>query len=59
MGVVVDSCKSTIKCCESDDETGYKRKYSKYIESDSDNNENGQDDEEVQETEDKDKNKSK
>ena len=57
MGVVVDSCKSTIKCCESDDETGYKRKYSKYIESDSDNNENGQDDEEVQETEDKDKNK--
>ena len=34
MGAVVDSCKSTIKCCDSDDETGYKRRYSKYIPSD-------------------------
>ena len=38
MGSVVDSCKSTIKCCDSDDETGYKaRRYSKYIPSDSEN----------------------
>ena len=35
MGAVVDSCKSSIKCCDSDDETGYKaRRYSKYIPSD-------------------------
>jgi len=41
MGAVVDSCKSTIKCCDSDDEAGYKaRKYSKYIPSDSEEEEN-------------------
>ena len=35
MGAVIDSCKSSIKCCDSDDETGYKaRRYSKYIPSD-------------------------
>ena len=36
MGVVVDSCKRTIKCCDSDDEEGYKNKYSKYIATESD-----------------------
>ena len=40
MGAVIDSCKSTIKCCDSDDETGYKgRRYSKYIPSDSEEEE--------------------
>ena len=44
MGIVVDSCKSTIKCCDSDDETGYKqRNYSRYIPSDSEE-ENSKDD---------------
>ena len=44
MGAVVDSCKSTIKCCDSDDEAGYKaRKYSKYIPSDSEEEENNED----------------
>lgn len=44
MGSVVDSCKSTIKCCDSDDEAGYKaRKYSKYIPSDSEEEENNED----------------
>ena len=35
MGVVVDSCKNTVKCCDSDDETGYKAKYSNYKDADS------------------------
>ena len=44
MGAVVDSCKSTIKCCESDDEEGYKqRRYSKYIPSDSESENNNED----------------
>ena len=44
MGAVVDSCKSTIKCCDSDDEAGYKaRRYSKYIPSDSEEEENNED----------------
>ena len=43
MGAVIDSCKSTIKCCDSDDETGYKgRRYSKYIPSDSEEEENNE-----------------
>ena len=46
MGIVIDSCKSTIKCCDSDDETGYKeRVYSRYVESDSE--ENSKDDDDV------------
>ena len=46
MGAVVDSCKSTIKCCDSDDETGYKaRRYSKYIPSDSENEDDNNEDE--------------
>ena len=57
MGVVIDSCKSTIKCCDSDDEGGYTRKYSRYIESDSDNADNGQEEEENSEPEEKDKNR--
>ena len=36
MGVIIDSCKRTFVCCESNDESGYKRVYPKYIESDSD-----------------------
>ena len=40
MGVIIDSCKRTVACCDSDDESGYKRVYSKYIESDSDNGDN-------------------
>ncbi len=51
MGVIIDSCKRTVACCESDDESGYKRAYSKYVESDSDNDDNDDD-----ENEDKDKN---
>ena len=44
MGAVVDSCKSTIKCCESDDEEGYKqRTYSKYIPSESESENNNED----------------
>ena len=38
MGIVIESCKSTIKCCDSDDERGYKRTYPSNMESDSDNN---------------------
>ena len=53
MGVIVDSCKNTIKCCDSDDEGGYTRKYSRYIESDSDNGDNDNDDEENSEPEEK------
>ena len=35
MGAVIESCKSTVKCCDSDDETGYKkRRYSDYVPSD-------------------------
>ena len=37
MGVVVDSCKRTIKCCDSDDEEGFKGDFSGYKESESDN----------------------
>ena len=55
MGVIIDSCKRTVACCESDDESGYKRAYSKYVESDSDNDDN--DDDENDENEDKDKEK--
>ena len=45
MGVVIDSCKSTIKCCDSDDETGYKeRNYSRYIPSDSEDSKEEEDD---------------
>ena len=45
MGVVIDSCKSTIKCCDSDDETGYKeRNYSRYIPSDSEESKEEDDD---------------
>ena len=53
MGVIIDSCKRTVACCESDDESGYKRVYSKYIESDSDKGDN--DDEENSEKEENDK----
>jgi calcium-dependent protein kinase len=47
MGVIVDSCKRTIQCCDSDDESGYKPQYQKYIESESehDSNDNDDDDE--------------
>ena len=35
MGIIVDSCKKTVSCFDSDDETGYKKRdYSKKIESD-------------------------
>ena len=55
MGAVVDSCKSAIKCCDSDDETGYKaRRYSKYIPSDSEN-EDAKSEEENSEKEEKNK----
>ena len=44
MGSVVDSCKSAIKCCESDDEKGpIDRRYSKYIPSDSESEDNNED----------------
>jgi calcium-dependent protein kinase len=52
MGVVVESCKNNIICCDSDDEMGYKNKYSKYIESDSDNADNDNDDDDNLEPED-------
>ena len=43
MGAIVDSCKSTVKCCDSDDEKGpIDRHYSKYIESDSESEENNE-----------------
>ena len=52
MGIVVDSCKSTIKCCDSDDETGYKqRNYSRYIPSDSEEENSKDDDDEKTEKE--------
>jgi len=53
MGVIIDSCKRTIQCCDSDDESGYKPKYQNYIESDSDND--GNDDDEEEEKDDKEK----
>ncbi len=37
MGVVIDSCKSTIKCCDSDDERGYKGDHTNIIPSSEDN----------------------
>ena len=40
MGAVVESCKNTIKCCGSDDEEGYKKKYTRYIPSDSEKDDN-------------------
>ena len=52
MGVIVDSCKRTVACCDSDDESGYKRDYSKLIKSDSENEDN--DDEDNSEHEEKD-----
>ena len=56
MGVIIDSCKRSVACCESDDdESGYKRVYSKYVESDSDKGDNDNDDEENSENEEKDK----
>ena len=36
MAVIIDCYKRTVSCYESDDESGYKRVYSKYGESDSD-----------------------
>ena len=54
MGVIID-CKRTVACCESDDESGYKRVYSKYVESDSDKGDNDNDDEENSDNEEKDK----
>ena len=58
MGVVIDSCKSTIKCCDSDDETGYKaRRYSKYIPSDSENEESKSEDEKTDKEENKEEKK--
>ena len=53
MGVIVDSCKSTIKCCDSDDERGYKRTITDNLSSDSDNN----NDESISESEKKPKEK--
>ena len=44
MGVIIDSCKRTVGCGDSDDESGYKRKYTHYIASDSDNGDNADDD---------------
>ena len=38
MGAIVDSCKSTIKCCDSDDERGYRRTITDNLSSDSVNN---------------------
>ncbi len=52
MEVIIDSCKRTVACYESDDESGYKSAYSKYVESDDDDN----GDDEIDENEDKDKN---
>ena len=53
MGIIIDSCKRTVACCESDDEAGYKKRvYTKKIESDSDND---VDDEDKSEPEENDK----
>ena len=54
MGFIIDSYKRTFACCESKDESGYKRVYSKYAESDSDIGDNDID-EENSENEEKDK----
>ena len=51
MGVLVDSCKSTIKCCDSDDEREYKKTFSENLTSNSDQN-----DQSVKESEQQDKN---
>ena len=56
MGVVVDSCKRTIKCCDSDDEEGYKNKYTKYIATESDKDENDEESNSEQENNTNDKN---
>ena len=40
MGVIVDSCKSTIKCCDSDDERGYKKTVPQNMSSESDKDAN-------------------
>ena len=50
MGVVIDSCKRTIGCGDSDDESGYRRIYSKNIASDSDNDNDDEDNYEPEET---------
>ena len=55
MGFIIDSYKRTFTCCESKDESGYKRVYSIYAESDSDIGDNDNDDEENSENEEKDK----
>ena len=53
MGIIIDSCKRTVACCESDDEAGYKKRvYTRKIESDSDND---IDDEDKSEPEENDK----
>ena len=57
MGVVIDSCKRTVKCCDSDDEEGFKGDFSGYKDTDSDKGENDQDDEDNSEIDEKDKNK--
>ena len=44
MGVIIDSCKRTVSCCDSDDESGYKqRKYTHYEQSDSENGDDNED----------------
>ena len=43
MGAIVDSCKSTIKCCDSDDERGYLRTLTENLSSDSGKNFNNED----------------
>ena len=40
MGVIVDSCKSTIRCCDSDDERGYKKTVPENMSSESANDAN-------------------
>ncbi len=57
MGIVIDSCKSTIKCCDSDDEVGYTRKYSRNIIPETENEDNGQEDEENSDQEENDQTK--
>ena len=53
MGIIIESCKRTVSCCDSDDETGYKKRvYTKKIDSDSDND---IDDEEKSEPDEKEK----
>ena len=53
MGIIIDSCKKTVTFCDSDDETGYKkRNYTKKIESDT---EEDAEDEEKSEPDEKEK----